>query len=170
MHFYQIKQSGDMQIKFLEKVDENSLFLENEPISSIVKNCPSKEYLIPFFEVSSLLTKYFIVSLEMKNILESFQPALLSHPCAVQCENGKGAGYYIIRPPKINCVHTDTVMRASDVKKLVIDLTKIGSEKVFTVGGILAQYLICDLDVLETLLYNKVYPIVFNKVQVNDEE
>lgn len=169
MNYFLLKQyaQSDQTIRTKETLDEVTLFSEDDPINGIAHRCPAKEFLLPYFEASNLLEKYFIVSLEMKNVLLEYEPSLLTRACALKCDDGKSAGYYLIKQPEIDCLHVDTVIRGQNVTKFVFSKESLGKASVFTAVGILAKYLFCSEQVLENLLEKEIYPFDFMKIEIH---
>jgi len=114
----------------------------------------------------------FIISKELKSLFSEYQEGAGFFPFFTKGIDGKGVPYYVFRPLILDCLSKEAALSSGkrDVKKLLLDRDKIGSHKVFQVGGILARYLIVDLEILEIMLYSGVQPFVFSPALLSARE
>ena len=115
---------------------------------------------LPFME-----SPVFIVSKELKALFSAYQEGSAFYPFYTTDIDGKGLPYYVFRPLILDCLSDETEhLPMAGLKKIVLDKQKVGSHKVFQIGGVLGRYLIVDLEILEVMLYNGIYPVLFEPV------
>ena len=150
--------------------------------SSVLTNIESQQYVScksakpkyslgyttrPFIEQPT-----FIISKELKDLFSAYQEGTQFFPFFTNDINGKGLPYYVFRPLVLDCLSEETefLPNKSGIRKLVLEQSKIGSHKVFQIGGILGRYLIVDLEILELMLYNGIRPVLFTPVLLSARE
>jgi len=114
----------------------------------------------------------FIISKELKDLFSAYQEGSQFFHFFTNDINGKALSYYVFRPLILDCLSEETEFHPGKrgIKKLVLDQSKIGSHKVFQVGGILGRYLIVDLEILELALYNGIRPFLFTPVLLSAQK
>jgi len=86
--------------------------------------------------------------------------------------DGKSLPYYVFRPLVLDCLEEETEFHLNkrDIKRIVLDRSKVGSHKVFQIGGVMSRYLIVDLEILELALYGGIRPFLFTPVLLSARE
>ena len=134
--------------------------------------CETKEYSssLGYIELPFIDKPCFIVSDEIKKIFSSYQEGGQFRTVMFSGKDGYSVLYHFYQPVLIDCLSDVTVFYSKKtVKELVLDGSKIGANKVFQVAGLSEKYLIVDLEILEIMLCNGIYPIVFQKVAISRE-
>lgn len=121
---------------------------------------------IGFCPLPLMTTPCFMISPDMKRIFEAYQIGAKSRLFAIEEPNGM-LFYYFYQPPILDCVHESSQYNPDgSVKQLVLDLEKIGPHKIFQPAWLLENYLIVDMEILELLLCDGIYPFLFEEMKI----
>jgi len=122
--------------------------------------------VLPFME-----RPVFVISKELKALFAAYQEGSEFYPFFTKDIDGKGLPYYVFRPLVLDCLAEETeFLPNKEIKKIVLDQGKVGSHKVFQIGGVLGRYLIVDLEILELMLYSGIYPFLYTPVLLSARE
>jgi len=149
---------------------------------SILNNIELEKYVSCKSDISKNVMGYttraliehptFIVAKELKDLFSAYQEGAQFFPFFTNDIDGKGLPYYVFRPLILDCLaeETEFTPNKSSIKKIVLDQSKIGSHKIFQIGGVLGRYLIVDLEILELALYNGIRPFLFTPVLLSEKK
>jgi len=140
--------------------------------ASVLTNIESQQYvycksvepqsMIGYVTLPFMTRPTFIISKELKELFSAYQEGSEFFPFFTKDVAGKGLPYYVFRPLILDCLSDETeIIAGRSVKKLVLDQSKIGHNKIFQVGGLLERFLIVDLEILELMLYSGIHPFLF---------
>lgn len=111
----------------------------------------------------------FIISSELKRIFEFYQIGSKSRLVAINKPDGGVLFYYFYQPPILDCVSENTQYHPDGtVKQLKLSGNKIGPHKVFQPAWLLENYLIVDMEILELMLAESIYPFLFEELEINE--
>lgn len=165
MKFFLLRQD-DRVINFASlpvQVDRKKVFLGKKPLYFDYKVPKPQEYIhfLPFIE-----RPVFMVLEKAKKIFDTYQSQIEYRDFGLgNLKIQSLKVYYFMRPPEIECLSSKTEFHKNgDVKKIVLDLNKVGYNKVFRIQEIRENYLVASLEVVETLLYKRVKYYVHQRV------
>ncbi len=113
-----------------------------------------------------------LVSSKLKKVLHMYQDNLEWKAIQVFPKNedmiSQASPLYWIGNFKIqNCVHRDSEFYPNgNIKKLILDKTKIKSQDIFYVGEILENYIIVSLPVAESILRRNLYGAGIERIMI----
>lgn len=169
MEYFRIQQ--DHRVSHPEFV--NSSVLTNIELQNYVV-CKSKrpESALGYATRAFIERPTFIISKELKDIFSAYQEGSQFFPFFTNDIDGKGLPYYVFRPLVLDCLAEETEFHLNkrDIKKIVLDQSKVGSHKIFQIGGVMGRYLIVDLEILELALYGGIRPFLFTPVLLSARE
>jgi len=165
MGFYRIKQDNRVS-NFLKFVDTTSLTqIESQKCvyCRSEKSSPVDHVSLPFMD-----KPVFIISKDLKNLFNAYQEGGRFFPFFTKDINGIGLPLYVFHPFVANCLADETEYYKNKlVKTIILDKRRIGSNKIFQVGGVKERYLVVDMEILELMLYNGIYPFSYEPVPLS---
>lgn len=98
--------------------------------------------------------KINLVSDKLKQILEKYDKNIFFRPLVFQdIKNKKQSVYWVAVFEDIDCLSEETEFhKDGKLKRLVVDKEKVEGYRIFTVKGMLENYIIISLDLAESLL------------------
>ena len=114
---------------------------------------------LPLIEHSvGMMEKIFYVSEETRNVFKSFQIGVKYQSFGLgNLKRRDLQVYHFMKPFKIECLSDKTVLMPNEeVKKLVLDRSKIGEHRVFQVKELRGNCLVVSLEVIEALLSKQI--------------
>lgn len=124
-----------------------------------------------FEEICDVLTHpTFLISDRMKKLMELYEKE--SRYKGVQIfptaeESKQFPLYWVPGFPEVDCFHKDTVILNNGmVKKLVLDVRKLGKHHIFRLPGLLEYKVIVSMPVAESILRRRLYGVELRKIEV----
>ena len=169
MEYFHIKQ--DHRVSSYPQFVNSSILLDIESRQHVYCEAAKRKFKSGYIALPFMEHPAFIISKELKSLFDAYQEHSLFFPFFTKDIEGEGLPYYVFRPFILDCLSEETAFLPNKgVKKLVLNREKIGFNKVFQVGGLLGRYLIVDLEILELMLYNGIYPFVYTSVLLSRRE
>ncbi|MDP4180319.1 MAG: serine protease [Bacillota bacterium] len=136
--------------------------LNDEPVQVFIKEKAENEYIDFIEKPIPLITD------KIKQVFDMYEKDIFYKPIMLaDSKRMKVALYHLIVPQKLNCLSQKSEFYPDGtLKKLVLDKGKIESTKVFSVKGIKEDYLIIELDVVESILRRNSTGIKLKKAEV----
>jgi hypothetical protein len=133
--------------------------LDDQPLQFYIKEQAHPQY-IDFIEHPLPL-----VTDKVKSLLEKYQPNSFFKPVILaDLRRMRQEVYWLMIPPSISCLAAESVFNADGtLEQMVLDSGKIGRMRVFSIKGIMENYIIVRLDVAESLLRRDAAGITFTK-------
>jgi hypothetical protein len=134
--------------------------LDNQPVQFYIKEAAHPQY-IDFIEHPLPL-----VTDNVKQLLEKYQVNIVFKPVFLaDLKRMRQDVYWLIVPPDIDCLAAQSIFNPDrTVKQLALDSQKLRRSRVFTIKGIIENYIIIRLDVAESLLRRGYIGIKLTKV------
>ena len=170
MQYFRIQQ--DNRDSSHPKFADPSILTQIESQKHVYCKCIKQTSAIGNVTLPFMDRPVFILSKELKSIFSAYQEGSKFFPFFTKDIDGKGLPYYVFRPLILSCLSKEAEFTSGnrDVKKLILDQCKIGSHKIFQVGGLKERYLIVDLEILELMLYSAIYPFLFTPALLSVQE
>jgi hypothetical protein len=161
LEYFRIQQ--DHRVSGYPKFADPSILTHIEPHQHVYCESVKQQSTLGNVTLPFMDRPVFIISKELKSLFSAYQEGAEFFPFFTKDVDGKGLPYYVFHPLILNCLSEEAEYLSGkrDVKKLLLDRNKIRSNKVFQVGGIITRYLIVDLEILELMLYNGIFPFLF---------
>jgi len=133
--------------------------LDDQPVQFYIKESFNPIY-IDFIEHPLPL-----VTDTVKTLLEKYQTNIFFKPVLLtDLKRMRQELYWLIIPPSISCLADESVYNVNGtLKKMVLDSGKLKRAKIFTIKGIMENYIIVRLDVAESLIRRNFIGIKFTK-------
>ncbi|MBC2580533.1 imm11 family protein [Clostridium sp. DJ247] len=108
-----------------------------------------------------------LVSDKLKTIMENFQEDTFYRPVVLaDIKRMKQDLYWNIVPKAVSCLSNKSEFNKNGtLKKLIIDESKIGFNKIFKIDGILEEFTVLSLDLAEAILRRDFTGIKFKKIE-----
>lgn len=106
-----------------------------------------------FTDVISL--PIFLISEKIKNVVKMYEPRVaMKELVLLDKVYGKAERYFIPLFEEIDCLGEGSIfnLNRSEVKKFVLDHKKIGESSIFRIAGVEKQYIVGNLDIVESIL------------------
>ena len=175
MEYFRIEQ--EQRVSSYPQINSSILPTVKEPNPRVFSKSTAKQsrinyIVLPFIEIIRLHEHFLVISKELKQIFSAYQEGGQYLPFFTTDIDGKGLPYYAFYPFVLDCLSEEAEFdRPIGVKKLVLNPEKIGSHKIFQVGGLIGRpHLIVDLEILELMLYSGEYPFVYTPVLLTSTE
>lgn len=147
------------------------VIIENEKkIPSINVAFAKPQRSIEFIDI--LDSQLFLIRDRVKEVFAMYEPAMIFKTvCILANFTGEYANYYMPISPKIDCLSEKSMITIDrcQVKKLVLNSTKICSQSIFRVSKLETDVMIIRLDVMESLLRRKIMDFQFKKIELSDD-
>lgn len=140
--------------------DNKKFWQSNQPILCHYQIEDQNLPTLPIYDQPTLL-----VSTHIQKILQDFQSNIGYRPLYYGHEHScKG---FIMRLPKLDCLHETTMFHKNGwLKTPILDPSKIGANKAFSIAGIVEEYFIVDLEIIEHILYTKTTQFLFEPMRI----
>lgn len=162
MDYFRVQQLPTTSNYLCPKFDyeEKKFWNTDQPILCNYREEDQSLPTLPLYDQPTL-----IVSTQIQKILQNFQSNLAYRPLYYGHEHScKG---FIMRLPKLECLHHTTVFYKNGwLKTPVLDRSKIGANKAFSITGIVEAYFVLDLEIMEHILYTQTTQFLFEPMQV----
>lgn len=162
MQYYLMKQyrNESSPVKWPLKNEIDRIISVDTGVSYVGVDADKDTTWLPYYE-----KPVFIISEGVRNIFDKYQLFQKVTPIAIGQRNC--FPLYIYYPYILDCLHDETEfwMERGPLKRLVLDREKIGYHKVFQIAGILENYLVADMEIVEKLLCAGVYPFEYEEVE-----
>jgi len=171
MRFFLLKQDDRIKnfASISGKINDEKIWNDSNPIYIPYKVAEPSEYIyfLPFMEKALLGKSIFIASEKAKAVFNTYQSQIIYQDFGLgDLRARKLKVYYFMKPLEIDCLSDKTeFIRNNIVKKIVLDIKKIGSHKVFTIKNVYGSYLVVSQEVVETLLSRRMNEIKFIELE-----
>lgn len=137
--------------------------LNTEPVMVYIKEKDESEFTDiiekPVLLISDKIKQVF----EMYGRDEFYKPVMLGDP-----KHMETSLYHLIVPNKIECLSKSSEFNPDGtIKRLVLDESKLNCQHIFSVSGIRENFIIVDLDVVESIIRSDYLGIKLKKVDVD---
>lgn len=166
MDYYRIMEPTDLHSVLRPHLPSNTqIWSGKEPIflPGSVQGRGREEIFLPFYE-----SRVMLISSEIKSIWQSYQKGGRYRPCAFgSIGEGRIKPYSFMLPRVMEEVHPSTeYFPNGEIKKLVLDKERIGSQRVFGVCSLRHLRLIVAEDVLEEMLRKSITGFCWKRIEV----
>ncbi|TYQ16970.1 UNVERIFIED_CONTAM: hypothetical protein Cloal_3560 [Acetivibrio alkalicellulosi] len=162
MEYYLIYQDNRIE-NFAEPMGVSKIInMDDLPVQFYIKDKSENEY-IDFIEKPVTL-----ISEKLKQIFEIYQKGIFYKPVVLADKKRMRQDlYWLMLPQKRECLSLQTEFNKNDtIKRIVIDEKKAGNYSIFSIDGIIENFIVVNLDVAESVLRSDFFGIKFKKVEV----
>ena len=159
-------------IRWYEKIDSRNIHLETAfKIASrqliFVKGDETTFY------PDIISTPLFLMSQEAQKVVNMYEPRTVwKETVLLDREMEKVSRYFLPVFEEIDCLAPDSVfnMNHSILKEIVLDRRKIGDSAIFRIAHVEKQYIVGNLDIVESMLKRELLGIGITELRVTQEE
>lgn len=143
--------------------------------------CMERAYRLPYRELvlvrgksatifTDVITKPFLlVSEKVRNVILMYEPGIVMKELVLlDRENALAETYYLPILPEVDCLGEGTEYNPAHtaLKKIVINREKAMGKTIFKLAGVKGQYIICNLDIVESILKRGCLGIGLTEVEI----
>lgn len=97
----------------------------------------------------------FLISEKIKNVVKMYEPCIaMKELVLLDKVYGKAERYFIPLFEEVDCLKEESIfnLNHSEVKKFELDTKKIRGRSIFRISGVEKQYIVGNLDIVESIL------------------
>lgn len=100
-------------------------------------------------------TPFFLISEKVKNVVKMYEPlAAMKELVLLDKVHGKAERYFLPLFEESDCLGEGSILNLnrSEIRKCVLDVRKIGKSSIFRIAGVERQYIVANLEIVESIL------------------
>ncbi len=98
---------------------------------------------------------FFLISEKVREVVKMYDPRTkMTELVLLDQENGKAERYFLPVFEEVDCIKEEyfPALNRGEMKKVILNRERIGERSMFRVAGVEKQYIIGNLDIVESLL------------------